>query len=106
MKDMAPVSGDVITFAAIAALVRSSISALETPASTHSVRLSEAGSTERTAAGLRHMGERIFGFQYSGSSKSWSQDLITRQTKPLLPLIAVSKPWAPRVMISALSDIE
>src|ERR1700733_1603017 len=93
MNPSAPGSGIAIRFEAIAARVRSFISAFEVPARAHFVLSRYAGRTERTPAGLKHMGTRNLGFQNSASSVPGAQDTQdrqTRQTKPFLPFTAVS----------------
>ena len=73
-----------------AARVRSIICSLVAPASTHSVRFRYCGSSVRAAGALKQFGARIFGFQNSASSKPAAHERSTKQTKPFVPLTAVS----------------
>src|SRR5450432_645437 len=106
MKESAPGSGDLNSWAAMAERAFVFISCLLTPANTHSVRLTYCGSTVRTAGGLKQFGARSFGFQNCGSSKPASQERSTKQTKPFLPLTAVSYPRSPSTSTSASAEIE
>ena len=72
------------------ALMASIICSLDIPESTSSVRLKVKGRIERTAGGLKQIGPRIFGFQNCAKSNGDIHDRSTRQTKPFLPLAAVS----------------
>ena len=89
MYAIAPTSG-LNVFAASAVFSRAVIWSRVAPDSASAVSMSSSGSTERTAGGLRHTGERIFGFHSSGSSTGLCHDQSTRQTKPFLPSTAVS----------------
>src|SRR6516164_105349 len=90
MKEKAPASGGLKLWSATAAVVLSISCCLVAPASTHSVRLRYRGSSVRAAGGLKQFGARSLGFQNSASSKPAAQERSTKQTKPLLPLTAVS----------------
>src|SRR5215471_4340545 len=90
MKENAPASGGLKLWSTTAAVVLSIICSLVAPASTHSVSLRYRGSSVRAATGLKQFGARSLGFQNSGSSKPAAQERSTKQTKPFLPLTAVS----------------
>src|SRR5579884_2631842 len=61
MYDIAPISGGPNSWFAIDCLMRASIASFVSPASASSVNRICIGSTERTAAALRHIGPRFFG---------------------------------------------
>src|SRR5580693_6793416 len=84
----------------------SMIWALDIPANTKSVLFRVRGKIDRTAGGLKQIGPRILGFQNSGKSNGDIHDLSTRQTKPFLPLTAVSYPRGPSTMTSASVEID
>jgi hypothetical protein len=54
------------------------------------VRSLAKGITERAAGGFRHSAARILGFHRSGQSKAPLKPRPTMQTKPLVPVTAVS----------------
>ena len=54
------------------------------------VRSLASGMTEWAAGGFSQSAARIFGFQRSGASEAPTKPRPTQQTKPLVPLIAVS----------------
>src|SRR5277367_2452835 len=82
------------------------ICALDSPANTNSVLLKVSGKIDFTAAGLKQMGPRIFGFQNCGKSNWDIHDRSTIQTKPFLPATAVSYPCRPSTITSASAEIE
>ncbi len=90
MKENEPGAGAVMRWAANSARVRWAICARVAPASTHFVRSTYMGSTVRTAGGLKQFGARTAGSQKTGSSTPAVQDRSMKQTKPLVPLTAVS----------------
>src|SRR3984957_6994570 len=104
MYDIEPISGGPNSFFAIDAFMRARIASLGSRARASSANLSTTGNAERTAGAFRHMGPRILGFQYPGSSKPLVQDRSTRQTKPFLPVTAVWNPW--RVSTMTLASLE
>jgi hypothetical protein len=87
-------------------LARAFISASVIPERAHFVRMRYQGSTERTAAALKHTGARVFGLQKSSSPKSLDQARSTMHTNPFFPFTAVSYPEAPRTITSALSEMD
>src|ERR1700743_239442 len=106
MNEKAPGPGSVNVWLATAARVLSIICSLVAPARTHSVRLRYCGSSVRAATELKQFGDRILGFQNSGSSNPAAHERSTKQTKPFFPLMAVSYPLAPRTSTSASDEIE
>src|SRR5262249_39155306 len=90
MKENEPGSGAVNWPLSVSTRAFSIICALGIPASTHSVRLTYWGRTLRTAGGLKQLGPRSFGFQNWRSSNPAVQERCTQQTKPFLPVTAVS----------------
>src|SRR5215475_5635660 len=106
MKESAPASGGLKCWLATAALVFSISCCLLAPDSTHLVRSRYWGSSVRAAGELKQFGARSLGFQKSGSSKPAAQERSTKQTKPFLPLTAVSYPWLPSTRTSASAEID
>src|SRR5215469_10800606 len=103
---MAPGSNGGSSFFSKAAVVAARISAFDLPASASLVFIRKMGRKLRAAAGLKQMGDRIFGFQNSGKSVAAPQPRSTTHTKPFLPCVLFMNPDRPRTITSASPEME